>query len=143
MEVKNRKWNVSATIGNRKFSNQTKPVIKEEKPNITLGEIASNVVSSVTGPFTLFEAFDLFIEDEKIKGNLSASTIRNYENIRDLHLPDLMDMMLMTITEADVQKAFDREISEGRTIKTVKNYRSLLNKVLSVYRPDFKPVINL
>lgn len=132
MEVKNRKWNVSAMIGNKKFSNQPKPTIKEE-----------NEIASKTGPFTLFEAFDLFIEDEKIRGNLSASTIRNYENIRDLHLPDLMDMMLMAITEADVQKAFDREISEGRTIKTVKNYRSLLNKVLSVYRPDFKPVINL
>lgn len=132
MEVKNRKWNVSATIGNKKFSNQSKPTIKEE-----------NEIASKTGPFTLFEAFDLFIEDEKIRGNLSASTIRNYENIRDLHLPDLMDMMLMAITEADVQKAFDLEISEGRTIKTVKNYRSLLNKVLSVYRPDFKPVINI
>lgn len=116
MEVNNN-WKVKIKVGGKELAN--------------INEIAAQV-----GPYTVYEAFDLFIENAREK--LSSATIKNYEHIKEKHLGSIMLVPLQMLTESDIQHAFQEELDKGYKVKTVKNYKTLLKKVLEIYRPDFQ-----
>ena len=45
---------------------------------------------------------------------------------------------LANLSDEMIQEAFDKEIEAGYSPKTVKNFKSLVNKVLAIYRPDLQ-----
>lgn len=90
---------------------------------------------------TLRDAFNAYISENT--GKFSATTLNSYEIVRDRHLQYIMDEKLCELTENKVQTALDNELSKGYTVKTVKSYKSLLNKVFTAYRPDFKPELKV
>ena len=90
---------------------------------------------------TVRDAFDHYILMKQ--GELSMTTLNSYEVVRDRHLQYIMDEKLDELTQERVQAAIDNEVNKGYTVKTVKSYRSLLNKIFAEYRPDFKPDIKI
>lgn len=90
---------------------------------------------------TVRDAFDHYILMKQ--GELSMTTLNSYEVVRDRHLQYIMDEKLDELTQERVQAAIDNEVNKGYTVKTVKSYKSLLNKIFAEYRPDFKPDIKI
>lgn len=87
------------------------------------------------------ECFTEYIESQR--GILSAATIKGYENVRDKHLDRIMVRYISRLDEAVIQRAFDEELAKGYSEKTIKGYKTLLMKVLAVYRPDLNPEIRI
>ena len=87
------------------------------------------------------ECFTEYIESQR--GILSPATIKGYANVRDKHLDRIMVCYISRLDEAVIQKAFDEEIAKGYSEKTIKGYKTLLMKVLAVYRPDLNPEIRI
>ena len=126
---------VIANINGKVFTNKLPDKIETEK------DALDKMIEEEITPFTFYEAVDLFIEGAKEEGKVSEATIKNYIHIRDKHLQGLMLVELANLSEEMIQEAFDKEIELGYSPKTVKNFKSLINKVLAVYRPDLKPNI--
>ena len=107
------------------------------------------------GPFPGYESEEFKMEDlrsveecfteyiESQRGILSAATIKGYENVRDKHLDKIMVRYISRLDEAVIQRAFDEELAKGYSEKTIKGYKTLLMKVLTVYRPDLHPEIRI
>lgn len=110
MELNN--WKVTVSIGNKLFPNE------------------------VVGPYTLYEAFDLYIEGMK-HNNAPKGTIKNYTYVRDKHLTDIMLKPIRHLSADDILMSFDKELELGYKPNTVKTYRSMVKKVLSAYYPTF------
>ena len=129
------KCRVTITIEKRKYETidrlETAKELVKSQPN----EIKMEDFRSVE------ECFTEYIESQR--GILSDATIKGYENVRDKHLDFLMICYMSKIDENDIQKAFDAEIAKGFSKKTLKGYKSLILKVLAVYRPDLKPEIRI
>ena len=87
------------------------------------------------------ECFTEYIESQR--GTMSAATIKGYENVRDKHLDRIMVCYISRVDEAVIQRAFDEELAKGYSEKTIKGYKTLLMKVLDVYRPDLHPEIRI
>ena len=87
------------------------------------------------------ECFTEYIESQR--GILSAATIKGYENVRDKHLDQIMVCYISRLDEEVIQRAFDEELVKGYSEKTIKGYKTLLMKVLAVYRPDLHPEIRI
>jgi hypothetical protein len=123
---------VIANINGKVFTNKGPEKVEAEK------EEYIKTIEEEINWFTFYEAVDMFIEDAKKEGKVAASTIKNYTHIRDKHLQGLMMIKVVDLTEEMIQEAFDKEIEAGYSPKTVKNFKSLVNKVLAIYRPDLQ-----
>ena len=69
------------------------------------------------------------------KNVLSPSTIRSYQSIVSVGLPELMARPFYRITNEEVQRAINTA-SLTRSPKTVANYHVFLSAVFSMFRPD-------
>lgn len=67
---------------------------------------------------------------------LSPSTIRSYRVIRRNWLQGLMDIQVYDLTQADVQRAVNREAASGKSPKTLRNAHGLLRAAVDAVRPE-------
>lgn len=67
---------------------------------------------------------------------LSPSTIRSYRVIRRNWLQGLMDIQVYDLTQADVQRAVNREAASGKSPKTLRNAHGLLRAAIDAVRPE-------
>lgn len=68
---------------------------------------------------------------------LSPATIREYEKQHKLYLQNLMSRDIEEITQEDIQRAINSEVSKGISPKTVRNIHGLLSSVMKQFRPNF------
>lgn len=66
----------------------------------------------------------------------SPRTIMDYECTERNYLQDLMSIDINNITQAQIQKAINKE-AEHLSPKTIQNIHGLLSSVFKVYRPNF------
>ena len=146
------KYTISVTIEKRKYETTVKDVFDEltEEQKYKVIErlkIAKDLVKSQSEEIkmedmrSVEECFTEYIESQR--GILSAATIKGYENVRDKHLDRIMVCYISRLDEAVIQRAFDEELAKGYSEKTIKGYKTLLMKVLAVYRPDLHPEIRI
>lgn len=67
---------------------------------------------------------------------LSPSTIRSYRVIRRNWLQGLMNIQVYDLTQADVQRAVNREAASGKSPKTLRNAHGLLRAAIDAVRPE-------
>lgn len=142
------KYHITITIEKKSYevtnpkivTEQYTSTINEPLPEIKMEE--KNVYGDGFDQFTpLYTLCKEYIEAQKNK--LSDSTLRGYTSIITNHLDTLMTAMIGEIDDITIQEAFDQEIAKGLSVKTIKGYKSLVLKVLAVYRPDFHPNIRV
>ena len=92
------------------------------------------MIGSDSTRMTVSEAIRQYIDSNE--GDLSPSTVREYERILKNDMQDLMDKKLFQLTCPIIKNSMNKA-SENLSPKTVKNRYSLLKTVLSVYYPDF------
>lgn len=68
---------------------------------------------------------------------LSPSTIKGYKSLMSQYSDRFMDMNLLRIENADIQREIN-SLSVGRSPKTVRNFHGFISSVLGVFRPDMK-----
>ena len=54
-----------------------------------------------------------------------------------------MNINLSDLKAVDIQKAIGEEVKNGKSPKSIRNYVTLLTKVLNINRPNFHPDISL
>ena len=126
---------VNITIGGKKFPS------RKEKEQECLEALQHDEVTPINDVSLLSDEFSRYIWSKA--GILADSTLKGYAHIRDQHFQRIMNMPVPDITQEDIQASFDDEITRGWSKKTLKNYKSVILKVLAECRPDFYPEIRL
>lgn len=67
---------------------------------------------------------------------LSPSTIRAYKIVRRTMLQNLMDIQVYDLTQADVQRAVNRDAASGKSPKSIRNAHGLLRAAVDAVRPE-------
>lgn len=119
-------------------SSKTKTIADAEKLYI---DIRSGIEKEKRTPLTVGKAMSQFIESQS--SVLSPATVAGYKNIRENHFKSIMNINLSDLKSIDIQKAIGEEVQKGRSPKSIRNYVTLLTKVLSINRPNFHPDISL
>lgn len=74
----------------------------------------------------------------KMKSNvLSPSTIKGYRSLMSQYSENFMNMNLLQIENADIQKEIN-SLSAGRSPKTIRNLHGFISSILGLFRPDMK-----
>lgn len=95
---------------------------------------------SVTENITLSEAYEKCIAAKSAV--LSPSTLRAYESMQHNTFQDLMPVNINSLTSATIQRSVNI-LAADSSPKYVKNAYGLLSTVLSMFRPDFRPIITM
>ena len=104
-------------------------------------DIRSGIDKEKRTPLTVGKAINQFIDSQSAV--LSPATIAGYKNIRENHFKSLMNINLSDLKAIDIQKAVGEEVKNGKSPKSIRNYVTLLTKVLNINRPNFHPDISL
>lgn len=104
-------------------------------------DIRAGIDKEKRTPLTVGKAIDQFIDSQK--DVLSPATIAGYKNIRENHFKSLMDINMSDLTSLDIQKAIGIEVQNGKSPKSIRNYTSLLKKVIRIRRPNFRHSFSL
>ena len=89
---------------------------------------------------TLSKAYQRYFEaKEKV---LSPSTLRNYKKMQKNNFQSIMELKITALTDEKIQRAVN-ELSADRSPKTVRNNYGLLTAVLSMFRPNYHPKVQL
>lgn len=99
-------------------------------------DIRAGIDKEKRTPLTVGKAIDQFIDSQK--DVLSPATIAGYKNIRENHFKSLMGINMADLTSLDIQKAIGIEVQNGKSPKSIRNYTSLLKKVIRIRRPNFR-----
>ena len=112
---------------------------KDKATAIQNAEAFLKVRSDVT--YTLLgDAIDEYID---LKRNvLSPSTIRSYEQIRQNHLPELMNTPIRELNSMVLQQAVN-ELSVDRSPKTVRNIYGLITSTIRMCAPALSVTVRL
>lgn len=73
---------------------------------------------------------------------LSPSTLRNYKKMQRNHFQSIMNVKINALTDEKIQRAVN-ELAANRSPKTVRNNYGLLTAVLSMFRPNYTPKVQL
>ena len=93
-----------------------------------------------TDRITLQTAYARYIDSKR--NVLSPSTIREYERQSKIDFPELMPVLIESITQERIQRAVDK-MARTHSAKSVKNSHGLLSAVLRVFRPDLRLITSL
>ena len=113
----------------------------KEKADKLYKDILAGIEQEKRNPLTVKKAMQQYIDSQKAV--LSPATIAGYQNICNNHLKLIMGICVSDLTSLDIQKAISREVQDGKSPKSIRNYTALLGKVLATYRPNFHPDISL
>ena len=130
-------WRVQATAHGqtKSFTGSDRKTVEAEAKTWQAG-IAEETFENIT----LSKAYErYFSAKEKV---LSPSTIRNYKKMHKTNFQSIMNIQINKLTDEHIQLAVN-ELSAKRSPKTVKNNYGLLTAVLSMFRPNYHPKIQL
>lgn len=130
-------WRVQATA-----HGQTKSFTGSDRKTVEAEAKAwqAGITEETFENITLSKAYErYFSAKEKV---LSPSTIRNYKKMYNTNFQGIMNIKINKLTDEQIQRAVN-ELSAKRSPKTVKNNYGLLTAVLSMFRPNFHPKIQL
>lgn len=68
---------------------------------------------------------------------LSPSTLRNYVNMTERTMPDIMSKKLCDLTAEDIQREMNI-LSQRLSPKSVRNYHGFVSAVLNTFRPELR-----
>mgnify|MGYP002623835944 FL=1 len=131
-KLKSGNWRVQIQIDGKRYSctGETKKEAQDKAKQVFAGiELEKRI------PMTVGMAIDKYIESKE--GVLSPSTIRGYKAVRKNYFPDIIDMNISDLTQADVQLEMSKLSTAGKAPKTIKNAHGLLSAALEMFRPDF------
>ena len=122
-------WRMQIQLEGERFSITDKDpkVVKQKAREIIGGEKPEKVL-----PVTVGEAIDSYIAS---KPRLSPSTIYGYEKIRKHQFQSLANINLYRLTQADIDRAIEKDIKAGYGPKSIRNAHGLLTATLRKYRP--------
>lgn len=130
-------WRVQAKANGqvKSFTGSDRRIVEAEAKAWQAG-LAEDTLDNIT----LSKAYErYFSAKEKV---LSPSTIRNYKKMHKTNFQSIMNIQINKLTDEQIQLAVN-ELSAKRSPKTVKNNYGLLTAVLSIFRPNYHPKIQL
>lgn len=121
------------------YKGQTYQIVTDYKPTQKEAiKLMADELDKVKGGSVDKTFIDSADEYLKMKSNvLSPSTIKGYRSLMSQYSDQFMNMNLMKIENADIQKEINL-LSVGRSPKTVRNLHGFISSVLGAFRPDMK-----
>lgn len=130
-------WRVQATVivDNKKIKRSfTAPTARQAEIEAEQWQTHCRIIGQDSTRMTVKEAMDRYIADNK--NELSPSTIREYTRISNKDMQDLINKPLYSLSCPIIKSSINKSL-ETLSPKTIKNRYGFLQRILSVYYPDF------
>lgn len=131
-------YRVQATVivDNKKIKRSfTALTAKQAENEAYLWQNHCRMIGKDSTRMTVKEAMEDYISTNEKE--LSPSTVREYSRIKNNDMQDIIDKRLYSLTCPIIKNSMNKAAAKGLSSKTIKNRYGFLQRILSVYYPDF------